>query len=306
MFAMRFVANSDLLADEHAAGRIMDRLYREVPGNRRSAERVVEEPAALAARLLSDTHLEKVRQRDGRVQLGTVGRGNHFVELQADEEGALWLMVHSGSRAMGQAITAHHLAKASIANSGLAWLDAESAEGAAYLADHDWACEYARANRRAMAAGVEQAMADLFGVAADPESSFDADHNHVRLEEHFGERLWVHRKGASFAAAGERGFLPGSMGSPSYHVEGRGFPESLHSAAHGAGRRMPRSEATRRINPGTLDRQLRGVWYDRRRAADLCEEAPGAYKDVRDVLRAQRELVRVVRMLRPVLSYKGG
>jgi tRNA-splicing ligase RtcB len=136
------------------------------------------------------------------------------------------------------------------------------------------------------------------------ETLVSCDHNHVAREEHFGESLLVHRKGAMPAAAGAAGVLPGSMGTVSYHVEGRGCAESLRSSAHGAGRAFSREQARRRVTARELSRQMGGVWFDYRIAESLRDEAPAAYKDVRAVLRAQHELVRVVRTLRPLLSYK--
>ena len=138
------------------------------------------------------------------------------------------------------------------------------------------------------------------------ESYFSCDHNHARREIHFGRDLWVHRKGAMSAGAGQAGLLPGSMGSESYHVEGRGCEQSLCSSAHGAGRSMSRDEAQRSLKPREVEHQLRGVWFDHRLLSDLREEAPRAYKDIRAVARAQRDLTRIVRRLRPVLCYKGG
>lgn len=146
---------------------------------------------------------------------------------------------------------------------------------------------------------------ELFGAAALPGSELFCNHNHVRAEQHHGERLWVHRKGAISAGDGEVGIIPGSMGSASSHVLGRGCAEALRSSSHGAGRCLSRSEARRRITVREMARQLHGIWYDHRGAAALREEAPGAYKDIEQVMRAQRELTRIVRRLRPRLCYKG-
>lgn len=148
------------------------------------------------------------------------------------------------------------------------------------------------------------ALADL-AIEADRSTWIEVDHNHVQRETHFGRALWVHRKGAMHAAEGALGVIPGSMGSASYHVEGRGLPEALASCSHGAGRAMSRSEARQRIGLDRLLRETRGVWIDRRLAPRLREEAPSAYKDVGEVMRAQRELTRIVRRLTPVLVYKG-
>ncbi len=172
------------------------------------------------------------------------------------------------------------------------------------LADAAFAAQYASLSRRAMveaAAGiVEQALA----VRRDPLSFLECDHNHVRREEHGGELLWVHRKGAMRLGAGERGVVPGSMGSPSFHVEGRAAEGALCSSAHGAGRAMSRSEARRRISTRALVREAAGVWFDHRIADRLREEAPSAYKDIGAVMRAQRDLVKIERRVEPVLVYK--
>jgi tRNA-splicing ligase RtcB (3'-phosphate/5'-hydroxy nucleic acid ligase) len=131
------------------------------------------------------------------------------------------------------------------------------------------------------------------------------DHNHVAREAHFGEALWVHRKGAMPAAEGVVGVLPGSMGTSSFHVVGRGNADSLCSSAHGAGRRLSREAAKRTFTARDLCRQMRGVWFDPTAADRLRDESPRAYKDIRTVLRAQHELVRVILTLRPILNYKG-
>jgi tRNA-splicing ligase RtcB len=131
------------------------------------------------------------------------------------------------------------------------------------------------------------------------------DHNHVASEMHGGQRLWVHRKGAMPAGVAAEGVLPGSMGTASFHVVGRGCAESLCSSAHGAGRALSREAARRKLAPRDLRQQMRSVWYDFRMERHLLEEAPAAYKDIHAILRAQRELVKVTRKLRPLLSYKG-
>jgi tRNA-splicing ligase RtcB len=303
--ALAFDAEVTLLDDGRAAAAVLAGLYRAIRLVRHGRKRGPGLPADLETRALSAPSLETLKRRDGTLQVGTLGRGNHFVELQADEEGRLWLMLHSGSRGIGQAIRDHHLAKGAAGRSGLRFLDAESGEGRAYLQDLAWAVDYAEASRRAMVKAVGDVVERVLGVGADRASYVSCNHNHVRRESHDGEALWVHRKGAIPAAAGEPGLLPGSMGTCSFHVEGRGCPEALSSSAHGAGRRLSRTDARRTLSAGDVTRQLRGVWFDHRLAACLREEAPSAYKDIDAVVRAQRELVRVVRRLRPVLSFKG-
>jgi tRNA-splicing ligase RtcB len=146
---------------------------------------------------------------------------------------------------------------------------------------------------------------ELFGVRRVEDSLITCDHNHLAREEHAGQWLLVHRKGAMPASLGAPGVLPGSMGTLSYHVEGRGNAEALRSSAHGAGRALSRQAARQRFTAGDLRRQMGSVWFDPRLSAQLREEAPKAYKDIRKVLRAQEDLVKVTCTLRPALTYKG-
>jgi len=306
MAALAFDSQADLLACEQAAARVLAGLYRTVPSLRHSRRTMLERlPEELALLELSHHRLEKEKNRDGRVQFATLGRGNHFIEFQVDEQGVLWLMVHSGSRAMGQAIADHHLAGAQPTSTGLLFLDADSGEGQAYLADLDWACRYADASRRTMVSAVASLMKDLFGVSANPESGVYCNHNHVRQETHFGETLWVHRKGAISALLDEPGIIPGSMGTVSYLVAGRGCTAALCSSSHGAGRQMSRAQAFKSIPTRELYRQMREVWFDHRFAEKLRDEAPSAYKDIQEVMRCQRELTRIIRKLQPILCFKG-
>jgi tRNA-splicing ligase RtcB len=306
MAALAFDSEASLLAGEQAAARVLAGLYRTVPSLRHSRRTMLDRlPEELALSELSHHRLEKEKNRDGRVQFATLGRGNHFIEFQMDEHGVLWLMVHSGSRAMGQAIAEYHLARAQPANTGLLFLDANSGEGQAYLADLDWAYRYADASRRTMVSAVAGLMKDLFGVSADPESGVYCNHNHVRQETHFGEILWVHRKGAISARLDEPGIIPGSMGTVSYLVAGRGCAAALCSSSHGAGRQMSRSQAFKSIPVREFCRQMREVWFDHRLAEKLRDEAPSAYKDIQGVMRCQRELTRITRNLRPILCFKG-
>lgn len=303
MCAMRFECAAEALGDERIAARLLSGLYDAIPAVRFARPPAPELPRDLLEQPLA-AGLAHAR-REALLQLGTLGRGNHFVELQSDEEGWLWVMLHSGSRAIGPLVRDHHLEGALRTRSGLGALDAESDAGRAYLADLDWALRYADHSRRAMLAAASALVADVLRADADPTSVIACHHNAVRAEMHLGERLLVHRKGAIAAAEGEPGIIPGSMGTSSYHVVGRGVPEALGSSSHGAGRRYSRGEAARRIGVRAMERQLEGVWFDHRLAPRLRDEAPGAYKDIDAVMRAQRELTRVVRRLTPLLSYKG-
>ena len=169
-----------------------------------------------------------------------------------------------------------------------------------------WARQYARQSRMAMIRAVTGLMRRVFGVEVDESTLIECDHNHVQREIHFGHEFWIHRKGATHAADGNVGIIPGSMGTCSFHTIGRGLPESLCSSSHGAGRALSRTDARRQISPSHVMQQMRGIWFDRRLSRQLCEEAPSAYKDIDRVMRAQHDLTRVVRRLRPLLVYKRG
>jgi tRNA-splicing ligase RtcB len=303
--ALRFDSPVALLRDEAAAAKVLAGLYELVPAIQHPVARARSLPPHLEADSLTDPRLERMKQREGRLQLGTLGRGNHFLELQSDEEGSLWLMLHSGSRAMGQAVRDHHVRNATASRTGLGYLDSESDAGRAYLADLAWVLRYAEENRRLMAQTVARLLHDRLGVDADWSAFVSCHHNHVRRELHDGAEVWVHRKGAIPAAAGELGIIPGSMGSSSFHVEGRGHEPALGSSSHGAGRALSRTEARKTISRRDVIRQLEGVLFDHRRAEQLRDEAPSAYKDIRAVMRAQHDLTRVIRRLQPALNYKG-
>jgi tRNA-splicing ligase RtcB len=213
--------------------------------------------------------------------------------------------VHSGSRAIGPAIRDHYLACATYSSQGLHALEADGEDGAGYRSDVEYARAFAESSRIAMALAAGEALAAVLGARLCWETRISTDHNHVAAEQHEGRTLWVHRKGAMPAGSGVCGVLPGSMGSASYHVEGRGHPDALCSSAHGAGRALSRTAAHGKVTARELRRQMQGVWFDFRLAERLRDEAPGAYKDITAVVRAQHPLVRVTRVLRPVLNYKG-
>lgn len=305
MAGAAFDCEATLLSDERRAARVLKGLYETVPLNRHRRRTGPGLPAELHSAELGCPQLNALKHREAGIQFGTLGGGNHFLEFQRDEKGQLWLMVHTGSRGMGQAIRAAHLDAAPATAGGLRRLACSDAAGQAYLSDADWAVRYACRSREAILLAVDELMRGLFGVRVIMSSIVNVDHNHVRREEHHGRELWVHRKGAMFAGLDAPGVIPGSMGSASYHVLGRGCPDSLLSSSHGAGRAMSREQARRRIRPRDAERAMADVWFDRRRLGRLIEESPGAYKDIHKVMRAQRDLTRVVRTLYPVLCYKG-
>jgi tRNA-splicing ligase RtcB len=305
MLAVGFNASADLLADPARAGRILRTIGERVPGRRHHRSATLQLPDGCRETDLSHGQIAAVFREEGRLQFGTLGGGNHFIELQADEDERLWLMVHSGSRAMGQAVRNHHVAMANIRSVGLLALDTDTPAGQAYLADQHWCRRYAAGNRVAMAEQVAVALREVADVEADLTTMIAVDHNHVQAEKHFDQTLLVHRKGAMPAEAGQAGVVPGSMGTFSVHVEGRGEPAALRSSAHGAGRQMSRQVAREQFGRSNLRSQMQQVWFDPRQSKELCEEAPKAYKDLRAVLKAQADLVKVTRRLRPLLVFKG-
>jgi len=302
MAAIRFEGDV-CLDDSRTARRLLTGLGELVPVIKHRSR--VEADETLWSRSLSCDPLQRLRDREGLVQLGTLGRGNHFLELQSDDQGRYWLTVHSGSRAMGQRIRDHHLGACEIGRLGFRYLAADTVQGQAYLSDVDWALGYAKENRRRILHAAAEVIQTVTGARAEPSTRFGCHHNYVELIETVAPALWIHRKGAISAHDGEPGIIPGSMGSPSFHVRGRGIAEALWSSSHGAGRVMSRSAARARISVAALERQAKGVWFDRRIAHRLVDEAPAAYKDITKVMRAQRTLTCIVRRLEPVLSYKG-
>ncbi|MEM7168345.1 MAG: RtcB family protein [Planctomycetota bacterium] len=306
MTAVRLHGAGERLREHGVSARVLEGLAAMVPTNRHGRRSAVTAlPEELLGQPLSTPRLQRLLARDGRVQWGTLGRGNHFLELQRDREAQLWLLVHSGSRAMGQAILKEHLPLCEKTNTGLPSLRAESAAARAYLADHNWALVYADSSRRRMALAAALLLEELLGVVLDESSWISSPHNFIRREVSAGVSYFVHRKGANSAAVDELGVIPGSMATPSYHVRGRGCERALCSSSHGAGRLMSRSEARRRMTARAFRQALDSVYYDVSRGRALWDEAPQAYKDIRKVMRAQSELVRIERVLSPVLSYKG-
>ena len=250
---------------------------------------------------LSAPSLQSAADRDGRYQLGTLGRGNHFLELQVDEEQNYWLLVHSGSRAMGQAVTAFHESSTAMTRS-IASLDANSELGQAYLQDLAWCRSYASANRRKLLSRAVQLLGNLITVHADFQKLKETDHNHLEVR---GELL-IHRKGAQGIAPGGWGVVPGSMASATYHIEGRACEDSLDSCSHGAGRNLTRTEAAESLALRDVRRSLAEVTCDESQVTNLIDESPLVYRDIEAVLRAQRDLVKRTRKLMPLLTLKGG
>ena len=257
----------------------------------------------------------KIAERAPR-QLGTLGSGNHFLELCADEDGQVWVMLHSGSRGAGNRLATHHMERAKgtmrrwsseQTDPDLAYLVQGEPEFDAYIHDLQWAQAYARVNRDRMMHLALRELAGLTGrlLEFDPARYVNNHHNHAALEEHDGRKLWITRKGAISARPGQLGVIPGSMGTGSYIVRGLGNPDAYHSASHGAGRRMSRSKARRTFTVEDMERVMEGRVWQRAAARHLIDEIPGAYKDLDQVMAYQHDLVEVVAHLRTLVNYKG-
>ena len=242
-------------------------------------------------------------------QIGTLGGGNHFIELCLDTEQQLWILLHSGSRMIGATLAEKHMERASklshnqaLSDPDLAVFLADTPPFAAYRRDLFWAQEYAAFNRRVMLSRIQTVLRKVWPRVRF-EAPVECHHNYVAEERHFGEELLVTRKGAIRAGLGELGIIPGSMGAKSFVVRGLGNPLSFESASHGAGRRMSRTEAKRSFNVADLERQTRGV--ECRKDRGVLDEAPKAYKDIDRVMAQQADLVEVVATLKQVLCVKG-
>lgn len=258
--------------------------------------------------------------------LGTLGGGNHFIELQESDSGMLWMMLHSGSRNLGYRIASHYhklavelnsLWHSRIPSQDLAFLPAHSSEGLDYIRDMNFALEYAAENRKRMMDRFKETVTrHLDGIEFLQE--INIHHNYAALENHFGKNLWVHRKGATSAKNGQMGIIPGSMGTPSYIVMGLGNPDSFESCSHGAGRVMGRLEASRNLTVDDCNKAMEGVVFDRwktvksrkkksengQRLMDL-GEAPQAYKDIDSVIEAELDLIKPMVKLSPLGVVKG-
>lgn len=249
------------------------------------------------------------RRERALLQCGTLGGGNHFIELCLDTENTVWMVLHSGSRNIGKELAEIHIKRArdlahnqTLPDRDLAVFLAGTSEMAAYRRDLLWAQRYAFLNRKVMLEQYMRIMRTFF-----PQVAFEAPilchHNYVAEEVHFGEDLIVTRKGAIRAGQGELGIIPGSMGTRSYIVRGLGNPESFCSASHGAGRRLSRGEAKRTFTAADLAAQTNGV--ECRKDDEVIDEIPAAYKDIDVVMSQQKDLVEIVATLKQVLCVKG-
>jgi tRNA-splicing ligase RtcB (3'-phosphate/5'-hydroxy nucleic acid ligase) len=245
--------------------------------------------------------------------MGTLGTGNHFIELCLDEAGDVWVMLHSGSRGIGNQIGQYFIERAkedmrrwfiNLPDQDLAYLAEGSQNFDDYVEAVEWAQNFALANRSLMLAATMRAVQTAMGREFEWGSvAVNCHHNYVSREHHFGANVWVTRKGAVRARAGDLGIIPGSMGARSFIVRGLGNPDSFHTCSHGAGRAMSRAEAKRRFTVADHEKATAGI--ECRKDADVIDETPMAYKDINAVMAAQSDLVEIVHTLRQVVCVKG-
>jgi len=255
-----------------------------------------------------------IRQSNNLKQLGTLGTGNHFIEVCLDEADRLWLMLHSGSRGVGNKIGTYFIELAkkdmrqwlvNLPDKDLAYFSEGTEHFAEYVEAVEWAQDFAMTNRRLMMAAVMRAMRSAPGIPPFEAGTVavNCHHNYVARERHYERDVLVTRKGAVRARAGDLGIIPGSMGARSYIVRGRGNPEAFDSCSHGAGRAMSRAEAKRRFT--LADHAAATAGIECRKDADVIDETPAAYKSIDAVMEAQRDLVEVLHTLRQVVCVKG-
>ena len=256
--------------------------------------------------------MQKQFARTWLCQLGSLGGGNHFIELCLDEAQSVWVMLHSGSRGIGNVMGRYFIAAAkkdmqrhqvNLPDRDLAYFNKGTVGFDDYVEAVGWAQDYALANRREMMRLIVDALRDHLPPFKTDGEAINCHHNYVARERHFGENLFITRKGAISAREGELGIIPGSMGAKSYIVRGLGNAQSFCSCSHGAGRRMSRTEAKRRFSRADVESQTQGV--ECRKDAGVIDEIPGAYKDIDQVMANQSDLVEVVHTLKQVLCVKG-
>ncbi len=307
---------------QFTAANLVGRELREV---RVAIERAVPLSAGSYNKKLTDTARKRVAEleadaevdydefaKNWRLQLGSLGSGNHFIEVTLDEAARVWLFLHSGSRGIGNRIAQRHIdvAQRACAAAGvrlpdrdLAYLTEGTPEFSAYIRYLRWAQRFALLNREEMMDRLIGALEQWIGEPVIESERINCHHNFTQLEEHFGQRVWVSRKGAIEAKRGQPGLIPGSMGTASYVVAGKGNAESLNSSPHGAGRNYSRGAARRTFTIKDLRRAMKGIEY--RDTHAFIDEIPAAYKDIDQVMADAADLVDVRHTLRQVVNVKG-
>jgi tRNA-splicing ligase RtcB len=246
------------------------------------------------------------------LQLGSLGSGNHFIEVSLDQDDRAWLFLHSGSRGVGNRIAQHHISVAqdycrrrsiAVPDRDLAYLEEGTPEFGRYIAELMWAQKFALLNREEMMDRVVRAVTYWMGEPVVEKERINCHHNYTARERHFGKEVWLSRKGAIDASPGMPGLIPGSMGTRSYVVEGKGFAPSLNSAPHGAGREYSRTAARKTFSREDLRKAMKGIEY--RDTDAFIDEIPAAYKDIDIVMQDAKDLVAVRATLRQIINVKG-
>ena len=307
--------------DEKSLQKVFNQISRDVPVGRAQHrhDRVlvdVARPFEAGLKSLTDRHPELIKAfgQDSKWinQIGTLGGGNHFIEVCLDESNQVWVMLHSGSRGIGNVIASYFIALArkdmerwmiQLPDRDLAYFPEGSEHFADYVEAVHWAQDYAMQNRRSMLELVLAALKRHLPPFEVTSEAVNCHHNYVAMENHYGENVWVTRKGAIRAREGDLGIVPGSMGARSFIVRGRGNPESFCSSAHGAGRRMSRTAAEKQFTVDDMVAQTHGVIC--RKDKDVIDEIPGAYKDIDQVMTNQSDLTEILHTLKQVVCVKG-
>lgn len=247
---------------------------------------------------------EKIFAKNGLKQLGSLGSGNHFIEIGEGDDGHVWIVIHSGSRGIGHAVATYYMKVASgsdKASEGFFGLDMTNIDGKDYVKDMNFCLEFALQNRREMMSRVLSILARHCegGGSVTWDNLINRNHNHAELK----DGLWIHRKGATHAEDGMMGVIPGNMRDGCFIVRGKGNPDSLFSSSHGAGRVLGRKQAQRTLSVATFAEQMIGV--QAKVGFDTVDESPLAYKNIFDVMEQQKDLVEVVAYIKPIINIKG-
>jgi tRNA-splicing ligase RtcB len=312
MCAVKLPFKIDALGD--SLNKLRSSIERSVPVGFNQHKEITTRVGSVMSRMpLLEIHsLEKAA-----LQLGTLGGGNHFIEICQDEENGAWIVLHSGSRNIGKTLAEKHINNAkglmkqyfiNLPDPDLAYLTQNTPEFYEYINDLLWAQNYAKENRNEMMLRIlKDISCHVYGEdkGSDFMTTFrvDCHHNYTQMENHFDANVWITRKGAVSAKEGEYGIIPGSMGAKSFIVKGKGNPESFCSCSHGAGRKMSRTKARATFKIEDLEQQTSGV--ECRKDLDVIDEIPGAYKDIETVMRAQSDLVEIVYTLKQLICVKG-
>lgn len=312
MVGVRTDVRADHLPDD--LDKLLVKIERAVPaGVGRGHKHIQEQARAWLAAHPPPGNLTEKQIRTTLEQFGTLGSGNHFFEICRDETGAVWVVLHSGSRGIGNQLATMHIAKAKkemrqalagLEDPDLAYFVQGTPAFEEYIADMLWSQEYAMSNRARMMDAATRVLFEHLGLGREVER-VNCHHNFAALEEHDGRKLWITRKGAIRAEEGDLGIIPGSMGARTYIVRGKGNALAYRSCAHGAGRRMSRTQARKQIPLEELRKEMAGKVWNSERARHLLDESPRAYKDIAQVMRDQDDLVEVLHELEQIVNYKG-